>query len=622
MNQSENNKPETQASNPQETSSASSDTPKTEAPNDISQMLNSLSSSDSGSPSPSTDSSIVPPAPFSTPEQTPTPEQSSTPETPPATPPVTPEPSANTEQASTPAAAPVQKEAATTEQPSTPQAAPTGTAPASTPPAATAQKAPAPDGAKTQKPSEDQIHQVEDELHHRRTGTITGIRDGKIQVRFSGNLKGECPADQFEKLPRVGDRVAFIFEGEINEAQTLVLKRAPEQIPAELIQEGMVVEGFVTSMNTGGLQMRIGGRKAFMPASQIDLVHVEDLTPLINKTIECRIMQVNKNRTRIIVSRRAIMEEQHLEVRKEKLAALKVDQEVEGTVRKIESFGVFIQLDDSLDGLVRLSDLAHHHVNNAKDVVKVGEKVKAKVLRISPNSGKLTLGIKQLTPDPWESVEEKYKVDETIKGKVTNTTRFGAFVELEPGVEGLIPMAEMAWTHVRSAEDVVKKGQEVEVKVIESDSKKRRIGLSIKALSDNPWKAVAEKYPTDSTVDGKVTRLTKFGAFIELEPGVEGMCHVSQIAPRRIKSPEDVLKVGQAVQAKVFEIDTDSQRLSLSIRAVNDPKGAEEARTSGRKSEASRGEIKKHVKSAKQAKAMESLMGKFGDQGNLKGGIG
>lgn len=458
------------------------------------------------------------------------------------------------------------------------------------------------------------------EPHHPvRTGSVTAVRDGQVHVRFTGGDSGTCPAEQFEKPPRVGDRVDF--EVLCGEADGHLSLRRAQTLDADALTEGMIVEGDVTGLSTGGLELKVAGRRAFMPASQIDIHPVEDLSPFINTKIRCRITSLNKKHTRIVVSRRSLLDEELKDQRLHLLEQMKPGQVVEGVVRKIESFGVFVTVGD-IDGLIRMPDLAHHRVNRAEDVVQVGQTIQTQVLRVSPQSGKLQLGLKQLLPDPWDTLSQTHPEGSVFEAPVKQITNFGAFVEVVPGIDGLIPISEMSWGRIEKVEDVLQVGQPVKVSVLSVDRKRHRVTLSLRKAAGDPWAEAATKYAAGATVTGTVTRLLPFGAFIELEPGVEGMCHVSQLSNRRIKEAGDAVKLGQTVRAKVMELDVERGRLSLSIRALTDPKGAAEAAGSARAGEASRDEIRKRVKPESKAKAVQSLMGNaFGGDG-LKGGLG
>ncbi len=365
-----------------------------------------------------------------------------------------------------------------------------------------------------------------------RVGTVRAIRGDDVLVEFSaGKEQGVCSLRQFPKTPRVGDHPEFIVDG-FDEAESLLQLRLPgatTKATWDTIQKGMIVEGVVIGMNTGGLELKIAGQRAFMPISQIDTNRVEDLTPFLNHKLRCKVTELNKKKKRVVVSRRAVLDVESEKARAELLSSIEVGAEMDGTVKSIQKFGAFVEILEGVDGLVHVSDMAHTRVNNPNDVVKVGDKVRVRVLKVGDSGKRISLGMKQAMPDPWETVSSKYAVGEKVKGKVVKTTDFGAFIELEPGVEGLVHISQLSVDRVNRVDQVAKVGQEIEALVTEFDIQKHRIGLSIKALT----------------------------------------------APE--ESPAD---------------------------------------------RASRDDIRQYVKKEDQAKAMESLMGKFGDLGGLKGGIG
>lgn len=366
-----------------------------------------------------------------------------------------------------------------------------------------------------------------------RLGTIAGVKDGQVAVDFfAAGVKevGRCPADLFKKVPRVGEHIEFAIT-ETEPDGTLVLGRPPqiERIGWKSIHRGDELDVQVTGMNTGGLEVKIPHTKVrgFMPLSQIDLVapEAEQLTPFLGKTMHVRATEVNPRKKRLVVSRRALIE-----------------------------------------GAAKAEALAN---------ISVGDE---------------------------------------LEGKVRTLAQFGVFVEVAPGVDGLVRMGDLAWHHVPTAEDVCKVDDVVKVKVVQVDTKGGKLGLSIKALQPNPWQELETKYPVGSKQKGTVVKTMDFGAFVELEPGIEGMIHISQLSDRRVEKVEHAVKVGQTVEFKVREIDPKRRRIALSIRALTAP-------DEDRSGEASRSEIRQFTKKAEDAHAMESLMAKFGDEG-LKGGIG
>ncbi|MBI1374793.1 MAG: S1 RNA-binding domain-containing protein [Phycisphaera sp.] len=366
-----------------------------------------------------------------------------------------------------------------------------------------------------------------------RRGTIAGVRGDDVFVELGPKEQGVCPTTAFKgKVPRVGEHLDFIVETFLEDEQLFKLTLPGETSKAEWknLQKGMVVEGMVIGMNTGGLEVKIAGKRAFMPMSQVDLNRIEDFAPFLNRKIKVKVLELDRKKKRLLVSRRAVLEEEAKEERKKLAATIQSDEVREGIVRRLEPFGAFVELVPGVDGLLHVSDLAHHRVNDPKDMLEIGQKVTVKVLKVQKGGQRISLGLKQLVESPWRTADQRYVVGETVRGTVTRAMEFGAFVQLEPGVEGLIHISQLSDKRVDRVEQAVRVGKEVEAKIMEVDPKRQRIGLSIKAL----------------------------------------------LVPEEMARPE----------------------------------------------EASRDEIRQYTKSAKQAKAMESLMSKFGGGDGLKGGIG
>ncbi len=459
--------------------------------------------------------------------------------------------------------------------------------------------------------------------HAMATGTIVAIHDDDVFVELGGKSQGIVPLSQFETAPELGAEMQFVVEGVLGDEGLIKLSRqgAVEKATWQTLQRGMVVEGHVSGSNTGGLELKIAGQRAFMPASQIDLGRVDDFHGYLGHKLKCQVIELDKRAKRIIVSRRAVLEAEQEAQRAQVLEQIEVGQEREGKVRNIESFGAFIDL-GGIDGLVHVTDLSYERVNKVDDVVKVGDTVRVKVLKVDDDGKRISLGMKQVGPNPWDMVDHKYNVGDMITGKVTRLMKFGAFVELEPGVEGLVPMGELSWDRVGNASQVVKAGDAVTAKILEVNGAKQRISLSLKQMTDDPWTGVDGEFAPDTEVEGTVTRTAEFGAFVELKPGVDGLIHISELSDRRVDSVEHAVKVGQTVKAKVLSVDPDKKRISLSIRALiaPDPQRAPRGK-------ASRDDMRKYtVKDSKKASSGENLgalLDKFGGpDGGLKGGLG
>jgi small subunit ribosomal protein S1 len=405
-----------------------------------------------------------------------------------------------------------------------------------------------------------------------KVGKVIAIHGDDIFVDMGGKSQGVLPAIQFddEPMPAVGDRVEVIIEGYKPGEGFLILSRkgAVQAAAWESLEEGQIVEGRVTGHNKGGLELDINGLRAFMPISQIESFRVEDLHPYDNQKLRCEVTEVNREDRNIVVSRRNLLEQEAAEAREKTFGALAEGQILTGTVKTIMPYGAFVDI-GGVDGLLHVSDMSYTRVNDPSEIVQTGMQVEVKVLKIDPVTRKISLGLKQAMPDPWAGVEDRWPVQSVVHGKITKLMDFGAFVELEPGVEGLIPMSEFSYQkRIRHASEVVNVGDHVDVKVMSVDLDRKRISLSIKQVGENPWVGASVRWPAESIVTGKVTRLTDFGAFVELAPGVEGLIHISEVSETHIRSVSEALTVGQEVQAKVLEVDEDARRIGLSIKQI------------------------------------------------------
>jgi small subunit ribosomal protein S1 len=372
----------------------------------------------------------------------------------------------------------------------------------------------------------------------------------------------------------VGDTVDVFLEDTEDEDGLVVLsKEKADRIQVweditKAYEEGRVVEGKVCDRIKGGLSVDIGV-KAFLPGSQVDLRPIRNLESLIGETIRTKIIKLNRRRGNIVLSRRSILEEERESARQETLATLEEGKLINGIVKNITDYGVFIDL-GGVDGLLHITDISWGRVNHPSELFQVGDDIDVVVLSYDKEHEKVSLGLKQKTPDPWESVEEKYPVGSRVEGKVVSITDYGAFVELETGVEGLVHISEMSWTkRVKHPSKVVDLHDTVEAIVLDLDKENRRISLGLKQIEPNPWAVVAEKYPPGSIVTGIVRNLTDFGAFVELEEGVDGLVHISDMSwTTRIKHPSEVLKRGEEVQAVLLSIDVNNERLSLGVKQL------------------------------------------------------
>ena len=401
-------------------------------------------------------------------------------------------------------------------------------------------------------------------------GRIVEVRGSDVFVDIGGKSEAYLKLDEFadQEPPQPGQCHTFVMQGLDGESglMRLSLREARLEAHFESLQAGDVIEARVTGVNLGGLELLAKDARAFMPKSQVDLERVEDFTPFLGRRLECQIMEVDRKARRLVVSRRRILERQREETRQQLKYSLAEGQVRKGIVRRLADFGAFVDL-GGIDGLVHVSDMSHGRVKHPRELLKVGDEIEVQVLKIDLVKDRIALGMKQLAPDPWNVVPGNYRVGQTADGRVVKLMDFGAFVELEPGVEGLIPVSELSWTQrVRHPKDVLGEGDAVRIAILAVDAEKRRITLSLRALGQDPWLGVEERYQPDAIVSGAVTRLTGFGAFVQLEEGVEGLLHVSEMGDKHVRKPSDVANVGDVVKVRVKAVDTEQRRISLSMR--------------------------------------------------------
>ncbi len=442
---------------------------------------------------------------------------------------------------------------------------------------------PAPSTAPADGESADKSKKSPADFHHQIVrGRISAVRGEDVFIDITGGLstegaklQGVLPLIQFERPPRMGSIMDFVVD-KVNEQEGLVYLSREGAISLatwDQLTRGSVVEARVTKSNKGGLELEmVGSIRAFMPASQIDLYHVDDLDQFVGQKIEAVVQEIDRKAKKVLLSRRTHLENQKLKNRDKLLKELEVGQERQGTVSSVVDFGAFVDL-GGVDGLVHVTDLSHTHVKKPSDIVKAGDKVTVKVLKIEPEKNRIALGMKQIEPDPWDGVSDKYKTGEQISARVTRTANFGAFIEIEPGVEGLLPLSEMSWKRIHKAEEVVSVGDVIQVAIINVDPQKKRLTLSLKAAKGDPWVGAAHKFAKDSMVTGTVTGTTDFGAFVELEQGVEGLAHISELDTKRVGQVTDILKVGDTKEFRVKDIDEDNRKISLSLKPAGSDGG-------------------------------------------------
>ncbi|MCX7826744.1 MAG: 30S ribosomal protein S1 [Verrucomicrobiae bacterium] len=409
-------------------------------------------------------------------------------------------------------------------------------------------------------------------------GRVIEVRPDAVVVDIGYKSEGSIPISEFTDpaAVKVDDVIDVLLEKLENEEGSVVLsfekaeaKKNWDRIVA-ICAEGGTVSGKVKSIVKGGLLVNIGV-EAFLPASQVDVIPPKNIQEFVGQTIECKVVKINQDRHNIVLSRRELIEQQRNEKRKKLFAELQPGMVVQGVVKNITDFGAFIDL-DGLDGLLHITDMSWGRINHPSEICKIGDTLEVVVLDVNREKERVSLGLKQRTPDPWDNIEHKYPVGTRVKGKVVNIVPYGAFIELEEGVEGLVHVSELSWTkRIAKPSDVLKVGQEVEAMVLGINRDEQKISLGIRQLEVNPWDTAEQKYPPGTRVKGKIRNLTSYGAFLELEEGLDGMIHVSDISwTRKINHPSEMLKKGDKVDAVVLEVDPAQQRISLGIKQLGE----------------------------------------------------
>ncbi|HUU60194.1 MAG TPA: S1 RNA-binding domain-containing protein [Phycisphaerae bacterium] len=405
-----------------------------------------------------------------------------------------------------------------------------------------------------------------------RRGQVIAVEADYLFVDLGGFRQGILPTQQFadDPLPQVGDEIEVTVEGYDTDDELLVLSRegAVHAAAWDTLEVGQIVEGRVTGTNKGGLELDVNRIRAFMPTSQIDIGRVEDLSPYLNERLRCRVIDVDRRDENLVLSRRALLEQDAAEAREKLWGTLAEGQVLPGVVRTIMPYGAFVDI-GGVDGLLHVRDLSYSRVDDPHEVVQEGQQVQVMVLGVDHEERKVALGLKQTLTDPWEGAEAKWPVDSIASGRVTRLAPFGAFVELTEGVEGLIPISELSLRRIRQPSEVVNVGDAVKVRVLNVDTERSRISLSLKRVQDDPWMGASVRWQAGSVVEGLVTRVAEFGAFVELTEGVEGLIHISELAEGHVRSVRDVVREGDTVQVKVVNVDEDAGRISLSIKQVD-----------------------------------------------------
>jgi small subunit ribosomal protein S1 len=410
-------------------------------------------------------------------------------------------------------------------------------------------------------------------------GTVISINKREVVVNIGYKSDGIIPYNEFRYNPdlKVGDTVEVFVENQEDRKGQLVLshKKARTAKSWERVNQALendeIIKGYIKCRTKGGMIVDVFGIEAFLPGSQIDVKPIRDYDVFVDKTMEFKVVKINQEYKNVVVSHKALIEAELEQQRKDIIAKLEKGQVLEGTVKNITSYGVFIDL-GGVDGLIHITDLSWGRVNNPADIVEPNQTLNVVILDFDEEKKRIALGLKQLQPHPWDKLDENLKVGDKVKGKVVVMTDYGAFVEIAPGVEGLIHVSEMSWSqHLRSAQDFLKVGDEVEAVILTLDRDERKMSLGIKQLKENPWDKIEERYPVGSKHTAKVRNFTNFGVFVELEEGVDGLIHISDLSwTKKIKHPSEFTQIGADIDVVVLEIDKDNRRLSLGHKQLED----------------------------------------------------
>ncbi|MFH1487670.1 MAG: 30S ribosomal protein S1, partial [Pseudomonadota bacterium] len=411
------------------------------------------------------------------------------------------------------------------------------------------------------------------------TGEIVQVDKEFVLVDIGYKSEGQIPIGEFidaegNVTAKVGQKVDVLLERREDDEGLIILsmeKAARIKIwddIKELYEKGETIKGKIISRVKGGMSVEIG-LPAFLPGSQIDLKPIRDFDALIGTTQEFKILKYNKRRSNIVLSRRAILEAQRVHLKEKTLEMMETGAIMNGTVKNITEYGLFIDL-GGIDGLLHITDMSWGRVSRPSELYKVGDEITVKVLSFDKESGRVSLGLKQLKSDPWTEADQRYPVGTKVRGRVVSLADYGAFVEVEEGIEGLIHVSEMSWTRkIRHPSQVLKVGENIEALVLNIDTSSKRISLGIKQVEANPWDVIGEKYPVGTTIEGRIKNITDFGVFIGIDEGIDGLIHISDISwTKRIKHPSELYKKGQEVQAVVLNIDKDIERFSLGIKQL------------------------------------------------------
>ena len=410
-------------------------------------------------------------------------------------------------------------------------------------------------------------------------GTVIAMNKREVVVNIGYKSDGIIPMSEFRYNPelKVGDTVEVYIENQEDKKGQLVLShrkaratRSWDRVNAALENEE-IIKGYIKCRTKGGMIVDVFGIEAFLPGSQIDVKPIRDYDVFVGKTMEFKVVKINQEFKNVVVSHKALIEAELEQQKKEIIGKLEKGQVLEGTVKNITSYGVFIDL-GGVDGLIHITDLSWCRVSDPKEVVELDQKLNVVILDFDDEKKRIALGLKQLTPHPWDALDANLKVGDHVKGKVVVMADYGAFIEIAPGVEGLIHVSEMSWSqHLRSAQDFMKVGDEVEAVVLTLDREERKMSLGIKQLKSDPWETIEEKYPIGSKHTAKVRNFTNFGVFVEIEEGVDGLIHISDLSwTKKVKHPSEFTQIGADIDVQVLEIDKENRRLSLGHKQLEE----------------------------------------------------
>ena len=410
-------------------------------------------------------------------------------------------------------------------------------------------------------------------------GTVISIDKKEVVVNIGYKSDGIIPASEFRYNPdlKIGDKVEVYVESAEDKKGQLILSHKKARLSQswekvnEALEADAIIQGYIKCRTKGGMIVDVFGIEAFLPGSQIDVHPIRDYDQFVGKTMEFKVVKINQEFRNVVVSHKALIEAELEAQKKEIIGKLEKGQILEGTVKNITSYGVFVDL-GGVDGLIHITDLSWGRVDDPHKVVELDQKINVVILDFDDEKRRIALGLKQLTPHPWDALDSELKVGDRVKGKVVVIADYGAFVEIQPGVEGLIHVSEMSWSqHLRSAQEFLKVGDDVEAVILTLDRDERKMSLGIKQLREDPWEAIETKYPVGSKHTAKVRNFTNFGVFVELEEGVDGLIHISDLSwTKKVKHPSEFTQVGEQIEVVVLDIDKENRRLSLGHKQLED----------------------------------------------------